>query len=54
MAVDVDVLRRTDQPASPRVRPRLFAALPVVGAGGVTAAELLTLDAGRLVLGVLP
>jgi predicted phage baseplate assembly protein len=54
VAVDVDELRRSDQPASPPVRPRLFAALPVITGAGVTAAELLTIDPAALRLGVLP
>ena len=54
VAVDVDELRRSDQPASPPVRPRLFAALPVAAASGATAAELLTLDPPALRLAVLP
>jgi hypothetical protein len=54
VAVDVDELRRSDQPPSPPVRPRLFAALPVAAAAGATAAELLTLDPAALRLAVLP
>jgi len=53
-AVDVDVLRRSDQPAVPAVRPRLFAALPVAGATGVTPAELLVLDPAGLDIGAMP
>lgn len=54
VAVDVDELRRSDQGATPAVHPRLFAALPVVGATGVSPAELLTIDPAAVVLGVLP
>jgi len=51
VAVDVDALRRTDQPAWPAVRARLFARLPVVAGAAVLPAEILTLDAAALVLG---
>ncbi len=51
-AVDVNVLRRSDQP-TPLVRPRLFASQPVVAGTDVLAAELLTLDAATLQIGVL-
>lgn len=53
VAVDVDVLRRLDQSASPPMRPRLFAALPVVTAATVAPAELLTIDAATLQIGTL-
>jgi hypothetical protein len=53
-AVDVNVLRRTDQPAIPAVRPRLFAALPLVKAAAVSPAELLTVDTSALRIGVMP
>lgn len=53
-AVDVDVLRRSDQPAVPAVRPRLFAAQPVVSGSGVSAAELLVLDESSLQIGAMP
>ena len=43
-----------DQPPSPPVRPRLSAALPVAGAAGASAAELLTIDPAALRLAVLP
>jgi predicted phage baseplate assembly protein len=52
-AVDVNVLRRFDQP-TPVVRPRLFASQPVVTGTGVLAAELLTIDASLLQIGVMP
>ena len=52
VAVDVDVLRRPGP--GPAVRPRLFAALPVVSGGSVTAAEVLTIDRSALELAVLP
>ncbi len=52
-AVDVDELRRSDQGPMPLVRPRLFAALPVAGPAGVAPAELLTIDAGALAIGVM-
>jgi hypothetical protein len=51
-AVDVNVLRRFDQP-TPAVRPRLFASQPVVTGTGVLAAELLTIDAALLQIGVM-
>jgi len=51
-AVDVDVLRRSDQ-STPVVRPRLFASQPVVAGSDVLAAELLMLDAATLQIGVL-
>ncbi|MCL4798487.1 MAG: putative baseplate assembly protein [Burkholderiales bacterium] len=51
VAVDVDALRRTDQPAWPAVRARLFARLPVVAGAAVLPAEILTLDAAALLLG---
>jgi len=53
VAVDVDVLRRSDQSASPSVRPRLFAAMPVVEGATVAPAELLTLDAATLQIGTM-
>jgi hypothetical protein len=53
VAVDVNELRRSDQPASPAVRPRLVAAGPSVSGPVVEAAELLTLDADALVVGQL-
>jgi predicted phage baseplate assembly protein len=53
-AVDVNVLRRSDQPASPPVRPRLFAAMPLVTEAAVTPAELLTLDPATLDIGLMP
>jgi hypothetical protein len=53
VAVDVNVLRRSDQTGAPAVRPRLESALPLVGAGGATGAELLTVDADALELGVM-
>jgi predicted phage baseplate assembly protein len=53
-AIDVDLLRRTDQPASPAVRPRLFAALPLAGDGDVLAAEILVLDHASLDIRVMP
>jgi hypothetical protein len=52
-AVDVNVLRRSDQSPSPPVRPRLFASLPLVTGTTVIAAELLTIDAATLQLGVM-
>lgn len=52
-AVDVEELRRSDQTASPPVRPRLFARLPVVTGGAVAPAELLTLDPAALVIGAM-
>ena len=51
-AVDVNVLRRADQP-TPVVRPRLFASQPVVAGSDVLAAELLMLDTATLQIGVL-
>ena len=54
VAVDVNVLRRSDQPTNPAVRPRLRADLPVVSGTTVTPAELLTLDATTLVVGAMP
>lgn len=51
-AVDVNVLRRSDQPL-PAVRPRLFAGLPVAAGAAVSPAELLTLDAGSMEIGVM-
>jgi hypothetical protein len=53
-AVDVDELRRSDQGAVPPVRPRLVAALPEVVGASVSAAEILTIDPARLVIGVMP
>jgi hypothetical protein len=53
-AVDVNVLRRSDQPVSPAVRPRLFASLPVMSGAAVSPAEVLTLDAATLAIGVMP
>jgi predicted phage baseplate assembly protein len=53
VAVDVNVLRRSDQASTPAVRPRLFAALPTVTAAGFTPAELLTIDSAALELEVL-
>lgn len=54
VAVDVNVLRRSDQPQLPTVRPRLFASQPVVAGADVLAAELLTLDASTLEIGEMP
>ena len=56
IACDVDQLYRLDPgPTMPQPAPRLLAALPTVQSdGSVNAAELLTLDAGPLVLGVMP
>jgi predicted phage baseplate assembly protein len=51
-AVDINVLRRSDQPL-PAVRPRLFAGLPVATGATVSPAELLTLGAGSLEIGVM-
>lgn len=48
VAVDVNVLRRANQPAWPAVRPRLFAVLPVVTGAVVSPAEILMLDAAAL------
>lgn len=53
VAVDVNQLRRSNQPASPAVRPRLVAAGPSVTGPLIEAAELLTLDAGALLVGQL-
>jgi hypothetical protein len=53
VAIDVNALRRSDQGASPPVRPRLFAALPVVKGAIVTPAELLTIDADTLQIGAM-
>lgn len=52
VAVDVNELYRTDQPA--QLRPRLDAAAPRPGDDKVLAAELLTLDPRPLGLEVLP
>jgi predicted phage baseplate assembly protein len=54
LAVDVNILRRSDQSANPAVRPRLQAGLPVVSGRTVTAAEVLTLDTTTLVVGLMP
>jgi len=51
VAVDVNVLRRADQAAWPAVRPRLFAALPIVAGAVVSPAEILTLHAATLAIG---
>jgi predicted phage baseplate assembly protein len=53
-AVDLVVLRRSDQSAAPAVRPRLFAAMPLLVGGTVSAAEILTLDAASLEIGAMP
>ena len=52
-AVDVNVLRRSDQP-SPLIRNRLVAARPLVTGAAVAAAELLTIDVSTLQIGVMP
>jgi hypothetical protein len=54
VAVDVDVLRRNDQPTVPKVRTRLDAALATVTGAVVSPAELLTIDPAALVVGVMP
>jgi hypothetical protein len=54
VAVDVDVLRRSDQPAVPPVRPRLTAALTRFDAGTIQPAELLTIDATTLSVEPMP
>jgi hypothetical protein len=53
VAVDVNVLRRSDQSASPPVRPRLFATMPLVTPATVAPAELLTLDPATLEIGLM-
>jgi hypothetical protein len=54
VAVDVDELRRTDQPATPAVHARLIAALPAVSGATVTPAEILTVDTATLDIQVMP
>jgi hypothetical protein len=56
IASDINQLYRIDVGAlAPQPQPRLVAALPAVQSDGtVNAAELLTLDAARLELGVMP
>jgi hypothetical protein len=56
IAVDISQLYRLDSgPIAPQPGARLLAALPTVQAdGSVNAAELLTLDAGPVTLGVMP
>ena len=53
-AVDLVVLRRSDQSASPAVRARLFAAMPLLVGATVSAAEILVLDAASLDIGAMP
>jgi predicted phage baseplate assembly protein len=53
-AVDLVVLRRSDQSAAPAVRARLFAAMPLLAGATVSAAEILVLDAATLDIGVMP
>jgi hypothetical protein len=54
VAVDVNLLRRNDDPASPAVRPRLGAAPAGLLGDLLAGAELLTLDATALGVGTMP
>ncbi|HXI46148.1 MAG TPA: putative baseplate assembly protein [Candidatus Acidoferrales bacterium] len=54
VAVDVNLLRRNDDPASPAVRPRLGAAPAGLLGDLLAGAELLTLDATTLGVGTMP
>jgi predicted phage baseplate assembly protein len=53
-AVDLVVLRRSDQSAAPAVRARLFAAMPLLAGATVSAAEILVLDTESLDIGAMP
>ena len=52
-AIDVNVLRRSDQPASPPVRSRLFSSLPLATGMSVSPAEILVLDEQTLDIGAM-
>jgi len=55
LAVDIDLLHRSDAAPGPKPEPRLFPSPGTVLVDGtVSAAELLTLDAGALVVEVMP
>jgi predicted phage baseplate assembly protein len=53
-AVDLVLLRRSDQSATPAVRARLFAAMPLLTGATVSPAEILVLDAASLDIGAMP
>jgi uncharacterized membrane protein len=54
VALDVNVLRRSDQDRHPALRPRLFAAPAAVAGAAVTPAELLLLDPSALRIRSMP
>ena len=54
IAIDVTTLRRSDQPATPPLRPRLDAVPASVAGTHTDPAELLTLDTADLQVGTMP